>query len=156
MSSVSIWKILHWNCAARTLHRCAPIWSVRRESHFRLYNELSIVEVNYKVDNRTLEQRTRVRLLLLDSLKYSWTSVVDSINMINGDNSLDDDAQLIPTSGIHVSFEENQQQQQADEAMERDTTTIDQKSLFTSALQVARVVTTKLTGLWLFTTNGSY
>jgi hypothetical protein len=99
------------------------------------------------VDNRTLEQRTRVRLLLLDSLKYSWTSVVDSINMINGDNSLDDDAQLIPTSGIHVSFEENQQQQQADEAMERDTTTIDQKSLFTSALQVARVVTTKLTGL---------
>ncbi len=64
------------------------------------------------MDNRTLEQRTRVRLLLLDSLKYSWTSVVDSINMINCDNSLNDDAQLIPTSGIHVSFEENQQQQQ--------------------------------------------
>jgi hypothetical protein len=91
-----------------------------------------------------LEQRARLRSLLIDSMKYSSTNADNHSATIS-------DGQLIATPAIHLSFDKDQPEH-VDDDIKRESTMIDLNSLFAStpSIQqsaVTRFVTPKSIGL---------
>ncbi len=58
-----------------------------------------------------MEQRDRVRSLLYASLKYAWTNSVDSTTIPDDATNLDDDTPLVATSAIHMSYEDEEDEE---------------------------------------------